>query len=535
MLPRGSLSRALATSFAAVSEQAPDEIEQRISRERLGAFARDILAARSAWGAPSVLVVLDQAEQLTQYPDADRITFLELLADGLDEDSPVRVLATLRSEYLSELLAGSQLEGTAAPVVSVGRLSTDRLAEVIEEPARRAGIDIDPKVVRRMVYDTTSGLTGGDPLPLLAFTLRQLYESARVDRTRIGNDDYDRVGGVVGALKAEADRTFEQLTREGLGEAVVPTLLELVHVDPQRDPAGRSVPRSRFNEVGNHVLDAFVEARLLTSAEDEPTVSVAHEALLREWGLIARAIDSSRDRLVARSRLERDAGEWDASGRDPSYLARGQRLEQAQASLTPETRSANPVLAAFVDSSRSYARRQAWRGRVLLVAGVLTAGLAVGGYLLVEQIREGRAKAAARVALVPLSGGGSVEVHEVTNGQYQRCVQWGSCPNRSRVGGLPPFVSTAPDSPAFNIDATQAVAFCAWIGRRLPSRSELRKAAASRRVTHLLSNPGGREWTSTRFHGRHWTVLRNPDGTLEVKDFDPVYRDFQSVFRCAQG
>lgn len=534
MLPRGSLRDALVRGLASMSGEPPDEIQKRLLRDGLASLAQDLVAARSAWGAPAAVVVIDQAEQLTQYPDTDRLALLELLARGLVDGSPLRVVATLRSEYLSELLAGSALEGAAAPVVSVGRLSAERLAEVIEEPARRAGVDLDRKLVRRMVQDTTSGATGGDPLPLLAFTLRQLWESPRADSGRIGEAEYERVGGVVGALKAEADRTFEQLTREGLGAAVVPTLLELVHVDPQRDPAGRSVPRSRFDPEGNRVLDAFIEARLLTSAEDEPSVSVAHEALLREWRVIAAAIDSSRDRLVARARLERDAGEWDASGRDPSYLARGQRLQQARAALAPDTRAADPVLAAFVDSSVRHARRQAWRARALLAVGLAAAGIAVGGYLLVERIREGQAKDGARAALVPLPGGGAVDVHEVTNGQYQRCVDWGDCARRSESGGLPRFVSTAPDAPVFNIDATQAAAFCVWIGRRLPTRSELREAAGLPGVTHLFSNPGGQEWTSTPFRGRLWTVLRNPDGSVVVQDVDPVYRDFQTTFRCAR-
>ena len=199
-----------------------------------------------------------------------------------------------------------------------------------------------------------------------------------------------------------------------------------------------------------------------------------------------------------------------------------------------EVRDANPVLVAFVDRSRRQARFQAWRGRALLAAGIVVAGLVVGGYLAVERVREGNAQEAARAALVSLRGGGAVDVHEVTNGQYQHCVDWGQCARPSANSGPPSFVSTAARSPVFNIDATAAAAFCSWVGRRLPTLPELREATPALHVTYLLSDPGGREWTSTPFHTRLWTVLRNPDGTKEVKGYDPAYRDFQSVFRCAR-
>ena len=53
-----------------------------------------------------------------------------------------------------------------------------RLPEVIKRPAQRAGLDFAPGLVERMVEETT----GGDALPLLAYTLRELYQRAGPDR-----------------------------------------------------------------------------------------------------------------------------------------------------------------------------------------------------------------------------------------------------------------------------------------------------------------------------------------------------------------
>jgi hypothetical protein len=57
-------------------------------------------------------------------------------------------------------------------------LSRSRLPEVIKRPAQRAGLDFAPGLVERMVEETT----GGDALPLLAYTLRELYQRAGPDR-----------------------------------------------------------------------------------------------------------------------------------------------------------------------------------------------------------------------------------------------------------------------------------------------------------------------------------------------------------------
>ena len=244
---------------------------------------------------------------------------------------------------------------------------------------------------------------------------------------RITAEDYDRVGGVVGALKAEADRTLAKLERDGLGELVVPTLLELVHVETERDVAGRTVERSAFGEAGNRVLDAFVEARLLTSAEDEPTVSVAHEALLREWGLLARAIDGSRDRLVA----ARGSSAMRASGTTPvatpptSSAAAGSRRRGRRS----RPRSAPRARSSRRSSTSRSGRRGAGRGaRSRWWRPGSSPRLS---WSPATSASSASARTTPATRPVPRSwsspGGGAVDEHEVTNAAYARCVAWGDC------------------------------------------------------------------------------------------------------------
>jgi WD40 repeat protein len=203
--------------------------------------------------------------------------------------------------------------------VVVEPLSRARLPEVIQRPAQRAGLDFAVGLVERIVEDTT----GGDALPLLACTLQQLYERVGPEGT-VTFEDYESLGGVVGCLHRQADRITGELGRRGNRSLVLPTLLRLASIDRAGEPTRRRVPRDTLTPDENTVVQAFVDARLLTSKG--ATVEVAHEALLRQWTPLRQAIDDSYQGLRMRSEVERLAADWERSGHDESYLLRGGRL-----------------------------------------------------------------------------------------------------------------------------------------------------------------------------------------------------------------
>jgi WD40 repeat protein/energy-coupling factor transporter ATP-binding protein EcfA2 len=342
---------------------------------------------------PSVLVVIDQAEELlTRTGAREQQSFLQLLTGALDEDSPVWVVATLRSEFLSNSPERSGLADAVDESLLIEPLSRDRLPEVIARPAQRAGLDYVPGLVERIVDETA----GGDALPLLGYTLHELYE--HVGRAGVITEaEYEAVGGVIGALERRADALDQKLRQRGLGDVVLPTLMRLASVSGQDQPTRRRVRRSAFDADQQVVVDAFVDASLLVSRADpadpagEPVVEVAHEALLRQWPPLSGAIEADRGLLRLRSELERLAADWHRGHRDDSYLLRGERLAMIDDWAHQHPGELGATERQFVEASRALATRELEAARrslrqsralsgglaVLLVAALVASGVAL--------------------------------------------------------------------------------------------------------------------------------------------------------------
>lgn len=74
----------------------------------------------------------------------------------------------------------------------------------------------------------------------------------------------------------------------------------------------------------------------------------------------------------------------------------------------------------------------------------------------------------------------AIEAHEVTNAQYEYCVQSGSCtePAFSEVGGKPYYGDPRfADHPVVWVTRAQAETYCRFVGRQLPNEAQWERAA----------------------------------------------------------
>jgi WD40 repeat protein len=358
--PTRQLARSLAQAFKERSvTKEPLELARQVAGgvDALTELVEELRDTSGGGEPPSVLLTVDQAEELATRADVtERGAFLDVLRGSVEQNAAVWVLFTVRAEFLGPLLQEPGTGPLVDETLLVSPLPRARLAEVIERPAARAGLQFAPGLIGRLVEDTH----GGDALPLLAFALRQLAERVGPDG-EITSDMYDAIGGVVGALRATADTTAAELGARGLGDLVVPTLTGLATVTGAGEPTRRRVPRSNLSASEDEIVQAFVEARLLVTDEEqgEPVVEVAHEALVRQWQPLRQAIEARRAELRLRAELERWVLDWEQANRRASYLIGGDRLQAVRdwTAAHPRELALLPGASAFIESSLAIEER----------------------------------------------------------------------------------------------------------------------------------------------------------------------------------
>jgi WD40 repeat protein len=381
MLPGADPVAALARELAAAARQCNldwtvEHVYRVLAERGLVGVADELLLANPGGPLRRLLLVVDQWEELlTQTGPADRVRFAQLLRPALS--GPVQVVATLRPEFLAQLLVDSDLAVLPTRTYILQPLHHEALRAVIEEPARVAGIDVADDLVARLVADTDSG----EALPLLAFTLAQLANG--VGRGgRLSQHRYDELGGVRGALTRQADAALaEAITTSGRRrEEVIAGLLRLVTVDEHGRPTRRRVPRDDLPESVIQEVEAFVRRRLLITDADKDSVvvGVAHEAFLSAWPPLAQAIKENVSALRACRAVEQAATEWNNDGRPPARLWERGQLAAAVADtgahiqsrdLVTDRVNLNPTARAFLRAS--IRRDRLRRGRAITVLSVL--------------------------------------------------------------------------------------------------------------------------------------------------------------------
>ena len=404
--PVGALARELAGAARRIGlDSTVEQVRHRLGDRGLIGLAEELLLADPSGPQQHLLVVVDQVEELlTQTAPAQRDRFVKLVGSALR--GPVRVLGTVRPEFLDQLLGDPGLVALSATLYALGPLRREALRAVIDKPAQLAGIDLDEGLVDRLVDDTDSG----EALPLLAFTLAQLAEGV-TRGGRLSSTRYDQLGGVRGALTGQADAALaEAVETGGRGrEEVIAGLLRLVTVDEQGRPTRWRIPLEDLPTPVGTELDVFVTRRLLTTDTTNGTVviGVAHEAFLSAWPPLAQAIAANASALRARRAVEQAATHWHDHARPHQRLWSGGQLaaavtdtgarictgsaapsgEQGGSRWLPRTRRVlvtdrvdmSPTARDFLQTSirrdRSRRRRTVTVLSVLLVGALLAAGI----------------------------------------------------------------------------------------------------------------------------------------------------------------
>ena len=361
--------------------------------------ALDLAVARALDGQRDdarALLVVDQLEELFTLcqDEGERAAFLgNLMYAATIPGGRTVVVAAMRADFYGRLAEHPELRSlVAAQQVLLGPLDARGLRRAIEQPAKGAGLELEPGLTRRILTDVADR---PGTLPLMEHLLMEVWQRRR-GRT-LTLEGYAASGGVEGALARRANAIYGAMSpeRQAVARRV---LLRLTQPGEGTEDTRRRAERRELiirpgeeDEV-DAVIASLAEARLLTTGVDEatrePVVNVTHEALIKGWPELRGWINDDREQLRLHRRLSDAAAEWDAGGRDDGQLYRGAPLAvwegRDESDLNERERGFLAASRDRVEHERATRRRRT-RIAIGVLAGVVVVIAAIAIFALIQR------------------------------------------------------------------------------------------------------------------------------------------------------
>jgi len=323
----------------------------------------------------SVVLFVDQLEELYTLVDDDQLRqqFMQALTAAADDAaSPVRVIVTLREEFLSRLAEGSSVKQAFQQVTVLRSPGREALHEILTRPVQSVGYQYDDdKLVEKMI-DEVAG--EASCLPLLQFAGQELWQRRDAAKRALRRSVYASMGGVAGALAQHADGVLSGLTPVELNLARS-MLLRLVTPEGTRQVLSGCRLVEGLAVDAASVLKRLTSSRLITSkqseADQEGEVELVHESLIATWSRLRRWIEESREELVFLREMGQAAELWERHGRREDELLRGKALVDAQRAAEHCTSELSERVRKFLGAGAKRAKRSRRIKQLGLIAMVL--------------------------------------------------------------------------------------------------------------------------------------------------------------------
>ena len=474
------------------------------------------------------LVVLDQLEELFTAPALGfRDAFIHFLIESINHPR-FRVIATVRDDFYHQLLAyeGLRAELNAGAGYSLGTPGEFALARMIQGPAETAEINAEPALVAALVADAAHEPGG---LALLAAALQDLHRLAENTRTLRLTHYREALGGLKAVIMKRAEMALTDLVNDGIDvDAVLPRVfVHLLTVDARGTATRLRTLASTWEHDPSALkfIDRFSgeSARLLVGSRNtdgQPTVEIAHEAMLREWCRLAEWIQTKAQALRLRGEVMEAAvrhaqapqryPRWPHERLDPErrLLAEAgllETLEQSSVAVADFLRPEADILLAKLNDAVTIPGEREEIGRRLAVIGDPRPGVGVVDGL--PDIRWRKIPAGEieidgkQFSIKPFA----MAAYPVTWAQYRAFIEasdgyadqrhWKQLQREKQPGTQ---LRRYDNHPADNVSWHDAMAFSRWLSKhlnqeiRLPTEWEWQWAAQSGLPDYAY--PWGKEW-----------------------------------------
>lgn len=346
--------------------------------------------------AANLIILVDQFEEFFTNPEnyhkgvpsRDANLVLNLLLEtariALDEDLPIYIVFTMRSDYIGQCAAFRGLpEYIGFSQFFVPRLNRTQLQQVIEEPSVLSGNRITRRLTERLIHDLTEGV---DQLPIVQHALNQVWHAADNGKEEMDLIHYAMVGGMpvnelpdeqvdrfkkwfeglapeikacyhkpnlqnvldthTNKLYEQAEEYFAQKTGKNISDEDAKVIIKttftcLTKIDQSRAVRNRMTLKeitniigrpefgtkevgdvlNIFREPGNTFLRPFIlDDSDSQNLNEEDILDITHESLIRNWEYLGQWAKEEFDNYTISLDFEQQLNRWVESGKSNGFL-----------------------------------------------------------------------------------------------------------------------------------------------------------------------------------------------------------------------
>lgn len=172
--------------------------------------AEELIATIDEIRATRVILTIDQFEEIfTNCDEEERQQFFACLLGALAQTGDkLCLIVAIRADFHGKWAEYSELSYLIDDnSTTIRHMTPDKLKQTIIEPAKKVGLGIEQYLVKQILEDMKD--SPGE-LPLLQFVLEQLWLNKKTNWLTLA--EYNRIGGIKGALQKYADGIYDALT-----------------------------------------------------------------------------------------------------------------------------------------------------------------------------------------------------------------------------------------------------------------------------------------------------------------------------------
>ena len=293
--------------------------------------------------APRTILVVDQFEEVFTRCESleERETYLACLMEALTEPKLCLIIA-MRADFIGKCLE-HEYSGLAQRIqknmISVLPMQRAELEAAICQPAKQVKLKVEQTLVTQILNEI-AGAPGS--LPLLQYTLKELWQQR--EKNQLTFAAYQELGGITGTLNKRATEIYNSFQTKVEKDATRHIFLKLTQLGEGTEDTKRRVLQSSLIAEPKYsaaLIEKVIakladpENRLIVTSKSEKDkqeaiVDVSHKALIRNWQLLRKWIESNRDLLRQQRKIEADAEAWQKQNKNVGYLLQGLPLNEAE-------------------------------------------------------------------------------------------------------------------------------------------------------------------------------------------------------------